>query len=58
MKTKIFLFIFVIERSNGTNNWNTFHAAAESVTMLYKGSISKNLVLKDLCSCFKKVLML
>jgi hypothetical protein len=25
------------ERSNGTNNWNSFHAAAESVTMLYKG---------------------
>ncbi len=28
---------FVLERSSGTNNWNTFHAAAESVTMLYKG---------------------
>jgi hypothetical protein len=29
--------MFILERSNGTNNWNTFHAAAESVTMLYKG---------------------
>lgn len=28
-----------LERSNGTANWNTFHAAAGSVTMLYKGSI-------------------
>ncbi|CAF2742836.1 unnamed protein product [Rotaria sp. Silwood2] len=32
------------ERSNGTNNWNTFHAAAESVTMLYKESLD---TLKD-----------
>jgi hypothetical protein len=32
----LLLFLF-LERSNGTNNWNTFHAAAESVTMLYKG---------------------
>jgi hypothetical protein len=31
------LFIEFLERSNGTNNWNSFHAAAESVTMLYKG---------------------
>jgi hypothetical protein len=30
-------YYFFLERSNGTNNWNTFHAAAESVTMLYKG---------------------
>jgi hypothetical protein len=29
--------IFSSERSNGTANWNTFHAAAGSVTMLYKG---------------------
>lgn len=35
---------FVLERSNGTNNWNSFHAAAESVTMLYKESLD---VLKD-----------
>ncbi len=28
---------FFSERSNGTANWNTFHAAAGSVTMLYKG---------------------
>lgn len=32
------------ERSTGTNNWNSFHAAAESVTMLYKESLD---VLKD-----------
>ncbi|CAF3734896.1 unnamed protein product [Rotaria sordida] len=32
------------ERSNGTNNWNTFHAAAESVTVLYKESLD---TLKD-----------
>ena len=32
------------ERSNGTNNWNSFHAAAESVTMLYKESLD---VLKE-----------
>ncbi|CAF1598864.1 unnamed protein product [Rotaria magnacalcarata] len=32
------------ERSNGTNNWNTFHAAAESVTLLYKESLD---TLKD-----------
>ena len=47
-KTKDFIhpkpFPFVLERSNGTNNWNSFHAAAESVTMLYKESLD---VLKD-----------
>jgi hypothetical protein len=32
------------ERSNGTANWNTFHAAAGSVTMLYKESLD---ALKD-----------
>jgi hypothetical protein len=32
-------FFFRSERSNGTANWNTFHAAAGSVTMLYKGKI-------------------
>lgn len=32
------------ERSSGTANWNTFHAAAGSVTMLYKESID---ALKD-----------
>ncbi|CAF3988004.1 unnamed protein product, partial [Rotaria sp. Silwood1] len=26
----------MFQRSNETNNWNTFHTAAESVTMLYK----------------------
>lgn len=36
------LYIFILERSNGTNNWNTFHKAAESVTMLYKGKSSYN----------------
>ena len=30
-------FFFVPERSNGAANWNAFHAAAGSVTMLYKG---------------------
>ena len=29
--------VFILERSSGTANWNTFHAAAGSVTMLYKG---------------------
>lgn len=29
--------LFSLERSSGTANWNTFHAAAGSVTMLYKG---------------------
>ncbi len=33
--------MFILERSNGTNNWNTFHTAAESVTMLYKGNRCK-----------------
>ena len=32
-----------LERSSGTSNWNTFHAAAESVTMLYKGKSSRAL---------------
>ncbi|UJR08121.1 hypothetical protein I4U23_012398 [Adineta vaga] len=32
------------ERSSGTNNWNSFHTAAESVAMLYKESLD---VLKD-----------
>jgi hypothetical protein len=33
----IHYYFIILERSGGTNNWNTFHTAAESVTMLYKG---------------------
>jgi hypothetical protein len=36
---KKFIFMFFLERSGGTANWNTFHAAAGSVTMLYKGNL-------------------
>ena len=36
---EIFFPILFLERSNGTANWNTFHAAAGSVTMLYKGKM-------------------
>lgn len=35
----IFSIHLHLERSNGTANWNTFHAAAGSVTMLYKGTV-------------------
>ena len=35
----LILSFFFAERSSGTANWNTFHAAAGSVTMLYKGKI-------------------
>ena len=44
-----------LERSNGTANWNTFHAAAGSVTMLYKGrTLSLSLSIPSVVSVLRK----
>lgn len=52
-------FEFSLERSNGTANWNTFHAAAGSVTMLYKGKNSKfQKKIEITCMKLEKILIL